>query len=102
MFRLRGSHCLPRTAPTPRTFQLLGCGQGEDSDPAVFFVFGQRKTLKKQKSWVIIFCSFSVFCWPCHAPSVAPYVRPVKSKSPIFVTQFKQESRGISQPSTNI
>ena len=38
MLRLRGSHGLPRTAPTPRTFQLLGCGQREDSDPAVFFV----------------------------------------------------------------
>lgn len=38
MFRLRGSHGLPRTAPTPRTFQLLGCGQREDSDPAVFFI----------------------------------------------------------------
>nr|DAO57420.1 MAG TPA: Dynactin p62 family [Caudoviricetes sp.] len=54
-------------SPTPRTFQLLGCGQREDSDPAVFFVLSQRKTLKKQKSWVIIFCSFGVFCWPCHS-----------------------------------
>lgn len=39
MFRLRGSRGLPRTAPAPRTFQLLGCGQMEDSDPAAFFLF---------------------------------------------------------------
>lgn len=38
MFRLRGSHGLPPNSLTPRTFQLLGCGQREDSDPAVFFV----------------------------------------------------------------
>ena len=84
MFRLRGSHCLPRTARHPELSKYLGVGKGEGSDPAVFFVFGQRITLKKQKSWVIIFCSFGVLCWPCHTPSAVPYVRPTKQKSSIF------------------
>lgn len=53
MFRLRGSHGLSPNSPTPRTFQLLGCGQREDSDPAVFFC--QRKEQKNEKDWRIVF-----------------------------------------------
>ena len=38
MFRLRGSHCLSRTARHPELSNYLGVGKGNTAEPAVFFV----------------------------------------------------------------
>lgn len=76
MFRLRGSHGLPRTAPTPRTFQLLGCGQGEDSDPAAFFVLSQRKNTEETEivgnHFLFVQCVLLAMSHPPLSPMSAP------------------------------
>ena len=39
MFRLRGSHCLSRTARHPELSNYLGVGKGNTATPQSFFCF---------------------------------------------------------------
>lgn len=52
MFRLRGSHCLPRTARHPELSNYLGVGKGKTAPPQSF-CFCQRKEQKNEKGWRI-------------------------------------------------
>ena len=49
MFRLRGSHGLPRTARHPELSNYLGVGKGKTAKPAVFFVFVNEKNKRTKK-----------------------------------------------------
>lgn len=47
MFRLRGSHGLPRTARHPELSNYLGVGKGKTATPQSFFVNEKNKRTKK-------------------------------------------------------
>lgn len=49
MFRLRGSHCLPRTARHPELSNYLGVGKGKTAPPQSFFVFVNEKNKRTKK-----------------------------------------------------
>ena len=51
MFRLRGSHCLSRTARHPELSNYLGVGKGNTATPQSFFVLSYQMKQMKQKGW---------------------------------------------------